>query len=342
MPNTLIHLENDYSECAHPAILERIVAQNTSARTGYGMDDACESAADKIRAFFHCDNSDVHFLIGGTSANMIALAAFLRPHEAIICAEQAHINVHETGAVEASGHKLLAAPTHDAKLTPSMVEQLYSKHTDEHMVKPRLVYISNASELGSIYTADELWNLRRCCDQLGLLLYMDGARLGSALAASGLDPVVLPKVCDAFYIGGTKNGALFGEAMVIVNDALKPDFRYLIKQRGGMLAKGFLLGHQFDVLFSDGTFLTLAKHANRIADGLRTILAAKGVRFLVDTQTNLLFPILPDATITKLRERFAFHDSDRVSDTETAVRFVTSWATPESVLDEFRSALDLL
>ncbi|MDR1263474.1 MAG: threonine aldolase [Oscillospiraceae bacterium] len=342
MANELIHLENDYSECAHPAILERIARENTTSRSGYGVDDACDSAAAKIRGLIGRDDADVHFLIGGTSVNLIALAAFLRPHEAIICAEQAHINVHETGAVEASGHKLLTASTTDGKLTPELVELLYSKQTDEHMVKPRLAYISNATELGTVYTADELRKLRGCCDALNLLLYMDGARLGSALAASDLEWTHLPRYLDAFYIGGTKNGALFGEAMVIINDALKPDFRYLIKQRGGMLAKGFLLGHQFDVLFEDDLFLSLARHANRIADGLRAALVAKGVRFLVETQTNMLFPILPNEWVAKLRKRFAFHDAERISNTETAVRLVASWASPESIVDEFAACVNQL
>jgi threonine aldolase len=335
-------LENDYSECAHPAILDRIARENTNARAGYGLDDVCGSAAARIRVEIGRADADIHFLTGGTSANLIALAAFLRPHEAVICAEQAHINVHETGAVEATGHKLLAIPTTDGKLTPAMVEVVYAKQTDEHMVKPRLVYISNATELGTVYTAGELYSLREQCDRLKLLLFMDGARLGSALAASDVRWIDLPRSLDAFYIGGTKNGALFGEAMVIVNESLKEDFRYLTKQRGGMLAKGFLLGHQFDALFSDGLYLTLARRANAIADGLRGVLEARGVRFLARTRTNMVFPILPDAWITKLRGRFAFHDTERVSETETAVRLVTSWATPETVIAEFADCVNQL
>ncbi|MDR0396722.1 MAG: aminotransferase class I/II-fold pyridoxal phosphate-dependent enzyme [Oscillospiraceae bacterium] len=342
MTHGVIHLENDYSEGAHPAILARLADENLRARSGYGADDACESAAARIRGAIGRDDADVHFLIGGTSANLIALAAFLRPHEAIVCTEQAHINVHETGAIEASGHKSLPFPTTDGKLTPSMIEQLYAKHVDEHMVKPRVAYISNATELGTVYTRGELYALKDCCAKLNLLLYMDGARLGAALAASDVDWSDLPRCLDAFYIGGTKNGALFGEAMVILNESLKPDFRYLIKQRGGMLAKGFLLGYQFDVLFEGGLYLDIARRANGIADGLRGVLAAKGARFLADTRTNMLFPILPDAWIAKLRERFAFHDAERVSSTESAVRLVTSWATPESVVTEFERCVNQL
>ena len=235
----MISFVNDYSEGACEEILERLAATNHEQSAGYGLDPYCERAAEKIRQAIECDDCDVHFLVGGTQCNKTVIAAALRPHEAVICAESGHINVHESGAIENSGHKVLYAPSADGRLQCADVEAILAKHTDEHMVKPAMVYVSDATEIGTFYTYAQLKALSECCHAHGLYLFLDGARLGNALCAEGNDLTLpqLAQLCDVFYIGGTKNGALFGEALVIVNDALKPDFRYHIKQNGAMLAK---------------------------------------------------------------------------------------------------------
>lgn len=249
----MLRFQNDYSEGAHPNVLRALCDTNLSATPGYGLDNDCRRAADAIRARFACPDADVHFLVGGTQTNLLAAAAFLRPWEAMVAADTGHVNVHETGAIEATGHKVIAVPGADGKLTPAAIADAAAQHCaepgiyDEHMVLPRMAYISDATELGTVYTKAELTALRAACDAHGLYLYLDGARLAQALTAAGNDlrPEDLPQLCDAFYIGGTKNGLLFGEAMVIVNDALKPGFRRAMKRSGAMLAKGRLLGVQF-------------------------------------------------------------------------------------------------
>lgn len=322
---------NDYSEGAHPRVLEGMQAGNLSQCCGYGLDEVSLRAHERVRALIGCPEADVHLLVGGTSANLIALTAFLRPHEAVVCADCGHINTHETGAVEGAGHKILSVPAENGKLTAGALRAVVATHTDEHMVRPRVAFISNASELGTVYGLDELRALRAACDELGMYLYMDGARLCSALASEGCDVTFadLPRLCDAFYIGGTKNGALLGEAMVVVHPALKPDFRYLIKNRGGMLAKGFVVGRQFDVLLADGLCMDLARHADAMAQIVRAALTARGVPFFVQTATNQLFPILTQAQMDFLSRDFGFQVWSPLPDGRTAVRFVTSWATPE-------------
>lgn len=239
----MLRFQNDYSEGAHPNVLRALCDTNLCSTPGYGLDDDCRRAADAIRARFACPDADVHFLVGGTQTNQLAAAAFLRPWEAMVAADTGHINVHETGAIEATGHKVIAVPGADGKLTPAAIADAAAQHCaapgvyDEHMVLPRMVYVSDATELGTVYTRAELTALRAACDAHGMYLYLDGARLAQALTAAGSDlqPEDLPRLCDAFYIGGTKNGLLFGEAMVIVNDALKPGFRRAMKRNGAML-----------------------------------------------------------------------------------------------------------
>ena len=238
----MIRFTNDYSEGCHPSILEAMAASNTEGNPGYSTDPHSAHAHALIRAAIGRPDAAVHILVGGTQTNATAIAAFLRPYEAVIAATSAHICVHETGAIEATGHKCIACPAADGKLTPAAVRAAVAAHPDEHMVKPKMVYISQTTEIGTLYTLTEVEALRAVCDELGLYLYLDGARLAAGLAAGGPSLADLGRLCDAFYIGGTKNAALFGEALVILNDALKPDFRYNIKQRGGMLAKGWLLG----------------------------------------------------------------------------------------------------
>ena len=263
----------------------------------------------------------------------------------MIAATSAHICVHETGAIEATGHKCIACPAADGKLTPAAVRAAVAAHPDEHMVKPRMVYISQTTETGTLYTLAEVQALRAVCDELGLLLYLDGARLAAGLAAGGPSLPELARLCDAFYIGGTKNGALFGEALVLLNDALKPDFRYNIKQRGGMLAKGWLLGIQFETLFRDGTgafYTSLAAHANQMALRLKAGIAALGYPFACDSVTNQQFPIFPDGVVEALAPDFGFEFSAKPDAAHTCIRLVTSWATPEASVDAFLEALRAL
>ncbi len=340
----MISFVNDYSEGACDAILERLCRDNHQQYTGYGLDSCCQSAAAKIRHVLACESCDVHFLVGGTQCNKTVIAAALRPHEAVITVESGHINVHESGAIENSGHKVLSAPGKDGKLYPADIEAILAKHTDEHMVEPKMVYVSNATELGTFYTHDELAAIHACCKAHGLYLFLDGARLGNALCAKGNDLCFshLSELCDVFYIGGTKNGALFGEALVIVNDALKDHFRYHIKQNGAMLAKGWLLGMQFDVLFEDDRYLRLASHANEMAQRIAAMLEECGYELLFPSATNQIFPIFDDEQLAALRTRFDLADWERVDAQRMAVRIVTSWDTSEEAVAQLCEALRTL
>ena len=341
----MIRFTNDYSEGCHPSILEAMAASNTEGNPGYSTDPHSAHAHALIRAAIGRPDAAVHILVGGTQTNATAIAAFLRPYEAVIAATSAHICVHETGAIEATGHKCIACPADDGKLTPAAVRAAVAAHPDEHMVKPKMVYISQTTEIGTLYTLAEVEALRAVCDELGLCLYLDGARLAAGLAAGGPSLADLGRLCDAFYIGGTKNAALFGEALVILNDALKPDFRYNIKQRGGMLAKGWLLGIQFETLFRDGTgafYTSLAAHANAMALKLKAGIAALGYPFACDSVTNQQFPIFPDGVVRALESDFSFEFSAKPDEGHTCIRLVTSWATPEANVDAFLAALKAL
>ena len=335
----MIYFNNDYSEGCHEKVMERLLATNMVQTPGYGEDGYCAAAAAKIRKKCGREDVAVHFLVGGTQTNMTVIDATLRPHQGALGADTAHINVHETGAVEATGHKVLWVPHHDGKITAQQVEDTVREHyasaSFEHTVQPKLVYISNPTELGTLYTRAELESLSAVCRARGLYLFVDGARLGYGLAARGNDVTMedLANLCDVFYIGGTKVGALFGEAVVITNPALQEDFRYLIKQHGGMLAKGRLLGVQFDALMEDDLYEKIAAHADRLADKLRHCLKELGVPFLVENTTNQLFPILPDGVLDALAEDFVFSEQERVDETHRAVRFCTSWATKEESVD---------
>ena len=337
----MISFKNDYSEGAHPAILQSLVETNLLQTEGYGGDPFTAAAIARLKAKIERDDVEIHLLPGGTQTNLTALAAFLRPHEAAIAAHTGHILVHETGAIEATGHKVLAAASGDGKLTPALIQAIVDAHTDEHMVKPRLVYISNSTEIGSIYTKKELAAVSACCRRNELLLYLDGARLGSALTAAGNDLTLheISRLVDAFYIGATKNGALIGEALVICREALQADFRYHMKQKGALLAKGRLLGLQFNTLFADELFFDLARHANAIAGELREALLQAGYRFLTDSPTNQLFPILPNALVAQLEKEFAFYRWEAVDEQHTAIRLVTSWATSQAAVAAFVAAL---
>ena len=340
----MISFRNDYSEGAHPQVLAALEKNNLVTTCGYSMDDFCAEARGIVRARFSCPQADVHFMVGGTIANTTVIAAALRPWEGVIAADTGHINVHETGAIEASGHKVCAIEAPGGKLTPALVRELLRRHCDgqdEHMVLPRMVYISDATELGTIYTKAELTALHETCRALGLYLYLDGARLAQALAAKDNDlaPEDFAQLCDAFYIGGTKNGLLFGEALVIVNDALKPHYRNVMKQHGAMLAKGRLLGVQFLAYFENDLWLSMGKHAVEQAQALADGLEKKGFKFYVNSPTNQIFPILTDAQYAAVQERFGCEFTAKVDETHTAARFVTSWATEPSAVQEALAAL---
>jgi threonine aldolase len=327
---------DDYSEGAHPRILSALVETNLEQAVGYGEDRFCLQAAELIKKRLGREDVDIHFIPGGTQTNLIAISAFLRPHEAVIAPLTGHVEVHEAGAIEATGHKIITSPGSEGKLTPADVEGAVETHTDEHMVKPRLAYISNATEVGSIYTEAELRALSQACREHKLLLFMDGARLGSALTSSKND-LTLGKIAalvDAFYIGGTKNGALIGEALVICTDSLKEDFRFHIKQKGAMLAKGRLLGIQFRELFRDNLFFELAQHANAMAAKIQDALFQLGCELLLFSSSNMLFPILPNRVLDQLAEKYSFTVSQPMDADHSMIRLVTSWATRESAVDE--------
>jgi len=309
--------------------MEALCRTNMDLTAGYGLDPCCQAAADTIRRLCGQSGAAVHFLVGGTQANKTAIAAFLRPYEAVVAASTAHICVHETGSVEQDGHKILHFPAPDGKLTPAMLRAAAASHTGEHMVVPRLAYISNTTELGTVYSREELRALREACDALGMYLYCDGARLGSAMDAGGTDFADYGGTCDAFTVGGTKNGLLFGEALVIVRPELQPGFRHCMKQQGAMLAKGRLLGVQFDALLRDGLYLSLAAHANALARQLTEGLAALDVPLLVDSPSNQVFPILPDAAAAALEAQCAFEVQERLAGGQTCIRLVTAWNTRE-------------
>ena len=332
----MIYFNCDYTEGCHPKILERLMETNMMQTVGYGEDEICASARAKIRTACERDDVDVHFLVGGTQTNAIVIASILRPHQGALSADTGHINVHETGAIEATGHKVLALPsTPDGKITAAQVEAAYTAHINdaafEHTVQPKLVYISHPTENGGLYTKAELMALREACDRCGFYMFLDGARLGYGLTAPAND-VTLKDLCDytdVFYIGGTKCGAMFGEAVVISNPALKADFRYFIKQRGAMLAKGRLLGIQYDELFTDNLYFNICEkavtQAFRIADACK----AAGCDFFADSPTNQQFPIFPDAALAKLGEKYTYSYWTRIDETHSAVRFATSWATKD-------------
>ena len=335
----MIQFQCDYCEGAHPDILKLLTETNLVQQPGYGEDPICAAAAQTIRELCRAPKADVHFMVGGTPCNLTVIAAALRPYQGVISAESGHINVHESGAIEATGHKVLALPSADGKLTAAQVEKAVQDHwgdaTHQHMVQPKMVYISNPTEIGTIYSRAELTALSETCRKNGLFLYMDGARLGYGLTARGndLDLPAIAALCDAFYIGGTKQGALLGEALVITSDALKPDFRYMIKRQGGLLAKGWLIGRQFEVLLRDGLYFSLARHANEMAEKIAHAFRQKGYPFFIDSPTNQQFPILPNSVREALLQNYSFADWAKVDDSHTAVRFCTSWATQQSAVD---------
>lgn len=341
---SMYHFRNDYSEGAHPQVLSALVETNLISTPGYGQDQYCAAAAQMVQERFRCPDASVHFLVGGTQTNFTAITAFLRPWEAAVAVDTGHIAVHETGAVEARGHKVLTVPHENGKLPPATLQALWDAHAagdPGHMVLPKLLYLSDSTELGTIYTKAELTALRQLCDRLGMYLYLDGARLASALTAPGNDltPEDLPNLCDAFTLGGTKNGLLFGECLVITNPALMPQFRYCLKQCGGMLAKGRLLGVQFAAILEQDLWLELGRHANGQAARITQGLLDRGYSLYAPSPTNQVFPIVSKEKRQELEQQFTFELTAPVDATHDAIRLVTSWATEDEAVDALLRAL---
>ncbi len=337
----MILFNSDYTEGAHPRLMECLMETNLEQTVGYGEDVYCEEASAAIRKVCEAPDVDVQFLVGGTQTNLTVISAALRSYQGVICANTGHINVHETGAIEATGHKVLALPGTDGKITAEQVKATYDLHwrdeSREHIVQPKMVYISHPTELGTLYTKAELQALHDVCKECGLYLFLDGARMGYGLMAPGTD-VTLPDIanlCDVFYIGGTKVGALFGEALVIRNPELKNDFRYVIKQHGGMLAKGRLLGVQFLELFKDGLYFEISKHAIDMAMLLKDELVKKGYRFYMNSVTNQQFVIIEDKKLEEIRKKYGVTYQERFDETHSVIRLCTSWATREEDVRAF-------
>ena len=341
----MIQFQCDYNEGAHPRILERLVETNFEQTVGYGEDHYCSAAAELIKKTCGRGDAAVHFLVGGTQTNTTVISSILRPHQGVLCVKSGHINVHETGAIEHSGHKVLALEGTDGLLSAESIRCAMEEHLaedgPEHTVQPGMVYISFSSEVGTIYNLAQLEAISSVCREYGLPLFVDGARMGYGLSSDGCDVTLkdIARLADVFYIGGTKQGALFGEAVVITNDSLKKDFRYFIKQNGGMLAKGRLLGIQFMTLFEDGLYFDLSDHAVSLALRIRDAFAAKGYAFLVKSPSNQQFPILPNDVMERLSADFKFSVWQKVDDNHTAVRFCTSWATKPEAVDALLAAI---
>lgn len=336
--------KNDYSEGAHPRILNALIESNFEQTEGYGEDYYTIKAIEFLKNKIKNNNIHIHFFTGGTSTNLTSISAFLRSHEAVIAANTGHIFVHETGAIEATGHKVISVEVMDGKLNTRHIKSVLDIHTDEHMVKPKLVYISNPTEVGSIYTKNELEQISNFCRENNLILFIDGARLGSALCSNENDIELsdLGRLADAFYIGGTKNGALLGEALVICKDSLKDDFRFNMKQKGALMAKGRILGIQFLELFKDNLYFELAIHANNMASLLSKEISSMGYKFLSYSPTNQIFPILPNEVIKELQEKYLFYIWEKVDDNNSSIRLVTSWATSKDAVENFINDLKIL
>ena len=342
----MIAFECDYAEGAHERVLRRLLATNMEQTPGYGEDEYCAQARNYIRKLCEEESLDVHFLVGGTQTNATVIASILRPYQGAIAADSGHINNHESGAIEASGHKVLPVPSADGKITAAQIRAVHDTHwndvTHEHMVQPGMVYLSQPTENGTLYSKAELTAIWETCQDCGLPLFIDGARLGYGLMSEQCDMTLpqLARLCDVFYIGGTKQGMLFGEAVVISQDALKRDFRYFMKQHGAMLAKGRLLGLQYCAMLEDGLYFDLARKADRLALEIRRAFEERGNPMWADSYTNQQFPILPNDVLHQLEKDFRFAFLAKVDETHTVVRVCTSWATEETSVWALITALD--
>ena len=344
----MISFESDYNNGCTPEILHRLADTNDDRTSGYGSDPYCQSAIRRIREAVQMTDADVFFLTGGTQTNATVIDSLLMGCEAVITVETGHIAVHESGAVEAFGHKVITLPAVDSKLTAATLDRFMDTFTaDEtapHMVQPGMVYVSMPTELGMVYTRSELASLYEACRRHHLRLYIDGARLGYGLMSDACDYDLpfLARHCDVFYIGGTKVGALFGEAVVIMNPALKKDFRFIMKQRGGRMAKGRLLGIQFDALFTDDLYFRISRHADEMAYQIRDIFVSAGYPLLFDSPTNQQYPIMPDEELAILGKNFGYEYWERTDPTHSGVRFCASWATTQENVDALRAAVQAL
>lgn len=327
---------SDYLEGAHPQILKALNQTNEIQSAGYGMDDYCLEASQLLKNQLERTDVDIHYLVGGTQTNMLVISSALRPYQAVITVDSGHINTHEAGAVEFTGHKILTRPHINGKLTIEMIDSILKENPDEHMVQPKMVYISQTTEYGTYYTLDELKEIYQYCKSHDLYLFVDGARLGSSLVLKDAPTLKdLANYSDVFYIGGTKMGALFGECLVIINDLLKTDFRYHMKQKGAMLAKGRLLGIQFKELFSNNLYFEIGKHENQCADILRHGFKQCGYNMYIESKTNQLFPILDNKTLEYISKKYMTTYMFDIDENHTCVRLVTSWATSVQMCDDF-------
>lgn len=341
----MLSFASDYLEGAHPAILEALTRTNFIQAPGYGEDTFCTSAKEKIRVACHAPDADIYFITGGTQTNAIVISGMLTPTEGVFAAETGHINCHEAGAVEATGHRVLALPQKDGKFTAAdlaaALVRFYADESCTHMVQPGMVYLSHPTEYGTLYTKAELTAIRAVCDKYHLPLFLDGARLGYGVTANNTDLSLsdIAALCDVFYIGGTKVGALCGEAVVFPRGNAPRYFFTYIKQRGALLAKGRLLGVQFDTLFTDDLYLQLGAHAIQMANKLEALFAARGYKFYIDSPTNQKFVILDNSTVERLSDKVGFSLWEPYDDTHMVVRFATSWATTDEMLDALAALL---
>ena len=335
---------NDYQEGCLPEILQKLQEYNYNANSGYGADSVCERAKKLIKDAVHSNDVDVHFVAGGTLTNKIVISSFLRPFEGVVCADTAHIATHETGAIENGGHKVITVANSDGKLLPKDIELLVKEHIEglsrEHTVKPAMVYISQSTEMGTVYTLAELKALSEVCKRNGLLFYIDGARMLYSLFSTYCDFTLadICSLCDVFYIGGTKVGALLGEALVIVNPNLKKDFRYVLKQNGALMAKGFVMGAQFEGLFESDNYVKYCKQAVENADKIRLALKQKGVEFESDASDTQTFAIFTENQYKVLEKHFDFGGAV-YKNGKAYARICTSWATPKDSVNELLSAI---
>lgn len=333
----MIFFKNDYGQGAHPKVFQALADENRKKAMSYGTDEACREAEARIRTLTGNDSVDAHFFAGGTLTNLTCLSAFLRPYEAVIAAETAHICVHETGAIEGTGHRILSVPTTDGKVDPAYLDRVVQSHETEQMVVPRVLYISNSTEMGAVYTKKELQALRDCCDRHHLYLYMDGARLAMALGSQYNDMTWrdLAALTDAFYIGGTKCGALFGEMVVLVHADLKNHFRFFMRRHGALFAKGMLLGIQFKTLLSDNLYVSLGAHADEMGIKLAQGLQEKGSTFAYEPTSNMVFPVVTQEQAKALSKVALFEKWLDNPDGTMTIRLVTDWTTTDDDIQTF-------
>ncbi|MGD1817569.1 MAG: threonine aldolase family protein [Pleomorphochaeta sp.] len=337
----MFSFRNDYSELCHENILKKLAENNHAQFDGYSDDVASKRVIAQLKNILDNQDVDIHFLSGGTQTNLVAISTILKPYQGVIAADTGHIATHETGAIEATGHKVITVKGENGKIKPymikSVIDEHYSDESREHAPQPAMVYISNPTELGTVYTKNELADLKTICKAYDIPLYMDGARLAQVLANKDTNISLkdLPNLCDLFYIGGTKNGALFGECLVISNEKYKKDFRYNLKQRGALLAKGFSISLQYEALFEDDLYIKLGAKSNENAKYIADELKKLNIKFLVPVESNQLFPILDNQLIEKLRKDYLFYTWQVIDENNSAVRLCISWDTPNEIVKKF-------